>query len=53
MVSELALERYIDMYFSKFHIRLSQKEAIEQAINFLTLMKILIYQQNSASLRYE
>ena len=45
MVSAQRLDKFKHLYFIKFNIKLSDKEAMDQAVMFLTLMKVLIKPQ--------
>lgn len=41
MVSEKALKKFKQIYFMKYGIELTDEQATEQAVNLLSLMKIL------------
>ncbi len=45
MVSAQRLDKFKYLYYIKFKIKLSDKEAMDQAIMFLTLMKVLVKPQ--------
>ncbi len=45
MVSAQRLDKFKHLYYLKFKIQLSDKEAMDQAVMFLTLMKVLIKPQ--------
>lgn len=42
MVTEQALEKFKEIYYKKYKVKLTNEEATEQAISFLNLMKLLI-----------
>lgn len=45
MVSVQTLDKFKYLYYVKFNIKLSDKEAMEQAVMFLNLMKVLVKPQ--------
>ncbi len=42
MVSAQSLDKFKQLYYTKYQVKLTDKEAMDQAVNLLNLMKVLI-----------
>lgn len=45
MVSEQALVQFKQIYYTKYHIDLTNQEAMKQALEFLNLMRVVLKPQ--------